>query len=466
MSIFWDGIEGHLDAPALISEGRIVSYEELASTADEIASALGGRSLVLFICRISTASVAGYMAMFRARAVPLLLAEGLPAESLASIAEAYRPTHIYAPIELTDAGTTLWSGGGYRLVRTDADSDLEMSPDLAVLLTTSGSTGSPKFVRQTYANIEANTASIIEYLGIAPGDRAITTLPMNYTYGLSIIQTHLTAGAAIVLNDAAMTEKRFWTALRESEATTFGGVPYSYELLDRLRFDRMDLPSIRYLTQAGGKLAPHLAQKFIDTAERMGHKFIIMYGQSEATARISWLPWEHAREKAASIGIAIPGGTLSIEDDDGREITSADAPGELIYRGPNVTPGYAQSRHDLAAPDENRGKLRTGDMATRDSDGFFYIVGRKKRFLKIYGSRVNLDEVEGIVRRASIDCAASGRDDMLELWVTSDADAARAAEMLRGETSINRAGWRVRVTDAIPRSESGKIQYGELEARA
>ena len=318
-------------------------------------------------------------------------------------------------------------------------------------------------MRQSVQNVEENTRSIVAYLGITGQDRAITTLPMSYTYGLSILQTHLAQGAAVILTEATMLDKRFWTLFREQEATTFGGVPYIYEMLKKLRFARMDLPSLRHITQAGGKLSKELSEEFSEICTQKGIQMIVMYGQTEATARMSYLPWEYAISKAGSIGVAIPGGTFQLIDAEGGIIERPETTGELIYSGKNVTLGYAQDRFDLNKPDENHGILHTGDMAKRDADGFYYIVGRKKRFLKLFGSRVNLDEVEGLLKKQGIECACTGEDDRMDVYITDVQQLDRAGAFLREHTSINPNGFSVRYIEEIPRNESGKVLYTALE---
>ncbi|MFA6409666.1 MAG: AMP-binding protein, partial [Gammaproteobacteria bacterium] len=249
---------------------------------------------------------------------------------------------------------------------------------------------------------------------------------------------------------------------KEAKVTTFGGVPYTYEMLKRLRFERMHLPDLKYITQAGGKLNPKLSEEFADICAKKDIKFYTMYGQTEATARISYLPSEFAKTKVGSIGIAIPGGKLWLEED-GRLIDGNDISGELVYSGDNVTLGYAESRVDLAKGDDNNGVLYTGDVATRDKDGFYYVVGRKKRFLKIFGNRVNLSEIEHLVRTMGYDSACVGIDDNLKIYVTSKEEHQRIRSEISRLTGINQAGFSVKYISIIPRNEVGKILYSELE---
>jgi acyl-coenzyme A synthetase/AMP-(fatty) acid ligase len=338
--------------------------------------------------------------------------------------------------------------------------------DLALLLTTSGSTGSPNLVRQSYENIEANTASIVEYLELTEQERPITTLPMEYTYGLSIVNSHLAAGACVLLTTKTLMQKEFWSFFRDQRATSFGGVPYTYEMLKRLRFFGMNLPSLQTMTQAGGKLSAELHREFAEFAQTNGRRFFVMYGQTEATARMSFLPHRRSLEKCGSIGIAIPGGEFSLVDEQRGVITAPDVIGELVYKGRNVTLGYAESGDDLIKGDENGYALATGDLARRDADGFYYIVGRKKRFVKIFGNRVNLDDAERLIQAAFPDlgCACAGRDDHMAVFITDPGQAAAVRRFIAAKTGINPAAFAVTPIQAIPKNAAGKTLYSRLEA--
>jgi len=301
-------------------------------------------------------------------------------------------------------------------------------------------------------------------LELTESERTITTLPMNYTYGISIINTHLAAGASIVLTDKALMQKEFWQQLKDFEATNFGGVPYTFEMLNRLRFERMNLPTLRCVTQAGGKLSPTLHEKFAKWAVDAGKKFIVMYGQTEATARMSYLPAEKSLEKCGSIGIAIPGGRFALLGENGSEITEAEMAGELVYYGDNVTMGYAECGEDLVKGDDRGGRLETGDMAKFDKDGYYYIVGRKKRFLKIFGNRVNLDETERLLKTEFPNCdfACAGVDDKMSVFVTDEKIKDAVLPFLTDKLKFHASAFKICLINAIPRNESGKVLYKDL----
>ena len=190
--------------------------------------------------------------------------------------------------------------------------DANLYKDLGLLLTTSGSTGSPKLVRLSYENVKANAESIAEYLSIDENERPITSLPMYYSYGISVINSHYIKDATLLLTDHPVIQKLFWMFAQDEKATSIAGVPFTYEMLRRLRIFKMDLPYLKTMTQAGGKLNAKLAKEYIENAQATGKRFFVMYGQTEATARMSYLPLDKALEKYASIGIAIPGGRFAI----------------------------------------------------------------------------------------------------------------------------------------------------------
>ena len=466
-NIMWN-FKDYYDRCALTDEfGMELSYQELEKEAELLAKAVGGRCLIFSLCSNTIGSVVGYVSFLKHRIVPVMLNAHLDEELLYSLINTYRPKYLWVPAEKQKIilnSVVCYERFGYVLVKTHFDKEYSLFSELGLLLTTSGSTGSPKFVRQSYKNIEANTRQIAEYLELNQEERPITTLPMNYTYGLSIINSHLLVGARILLTDKTMMERGFWDFMKEQKATSFGGVPYTYEMLDKLRFFRMDLPDLKTMTQAGGKLIPELHKKFAEYAEEKGKRFVVMYGQCEATARMGYLPAEKAVEKCGSMGIAIPGGTFHLIDVNGETIKEPYVTGELVYEGENVTLGYAECGEDLIKGDERNGLLQTGDMAQFDEDGYYYIVGRRKRFLKIYGNRVNLDEVDRMIKGKfeHVECASTGVDDHMYLFLTDEACAAQVKEFVVAKTGLNPAAFKVIVIDCIPKNDSGKTLYREL----
>ena len=436
-------LKQYSDRIAVITDsGEQLTYNQL----DNKTKVNVPRGLVFCLAKNTLDSLVGYITCLQS-GLPIVMLDGSKhKEVIDALIDVYRPEYI-------------WDGG---LKETGLKGG-EINPELALCLTTSGSTGSPKFVRLSAKNILANAVSIAQYLEIDENERPITTLPMYYSYGLSVINSHLIKGATILLTDKTYAQRDFWNFMKEQKATSIAGVPYTYELLRRLRFFRMDLPDLKVLTQAGGKLNKDIAKEYIEYAATNGKKFYVMYGQTEATARMSYLPWESAQEKYASMGIAIPGGKFSLIDTDGKEISEPNVDGELIYSGPNVSLGYAECRDDLMQGDENHGVLHTGDVARRDEDGFYYITGRLKRFVKIWGNRCNLDATEQLVKSITTSCACVGVDDKITVFVTQDGLEQSIISLLTERTGLNIRAFEVRVIDAIPVKDSGKIDYPVLQ---
>lgn len=466
MNSIWD-FTAFADRTALLDEaGESMTYGQLQAEGDELAKAVGGRCLAFILCRNSIGSVLGYTVFLNHGIVPVMVNSHLEETLLSNLLEAYAPEYLWLPTdqELQFPGMEkTYEARGYILLKTGFAKHYPLYEDLALLITTSGSTGSPKLVRQSYENILDNARSIAAYLRLDETERPITTLPMNYVYGLSIINSHFLVGATVLLTDKGLMQKEFWQFFREAGATSFGGVPYTYEMLFKLRFFRMDLPSLRTVTQAGGKITPELHEKFAAWAAETGRNFVVMYGAAEATSRMGYLPPEKAVEKKGSMGIPIPGGTFELLDAEGNRITEPHTTGELVYTGKNVTLGYAESGEDLIRGDERHGRLETGDMAQFDEDGYYYIVGRKKRFLKIYGNRVNLDEIDRMVKAEfQIEMASAGKDDHLYLFVTDEKTAESVREFVIGKTKLNPAAFKAVVLDEIPKNDAGKTLYSEL----
>lgn len=450
---------------AISDNGNKVTYGELMSFSNRVMDVLPERSLVFSLCHNTIGSLMGYVAFLSTRNVPLLLSADLDKELLQYLLDTYQPNYLWMPEEMTEQfeGNVVMSEYGYSLL-SYSDKKIDMYPELALLLTTSGSTGSPKLVRQSYTNIESNAQSIMQYLELDETERPITMLPMNYTYGLSVINSHLLVGATILMTDESYAQKKFWDFFKSQGATSIVGVPFTYEILKKLRFFRMELPTLRYMTQAGGKLLPELHKEYAEYAIANDKRFYVMYGQTEATARMSYLPYKRSLEKYGSMGIVIPGGTFHLIDVDGTDIEKADVVGELVYEGPNVTLGYAECQYDLSKGDERKGILVTGDMAKRDEDGYYYIVGRKKRFLKIYGNRVNLDETERMIQSQfdGMECACVGEDDHMQIYVTGKNMETDVTEFITNKTGLNWKAFTVHYIEEIPKNESGKKNYQKL----
>lgn len=460
-------LETFSDHTAIIShDGQPHSYGALLANAHRLAAVLETRSLVFCLCDNTLGSLTGYLSLLLNGSVPLMLDHGLDQELLNNLISIYKPGYIWTPQKRAESigqGNVAIRLLDYSLIQLPAGNAYPMHRDLGLLLTTSGSTGSPKLVKLTYENIHANASSIAEYLSIDQNERPITALPMSYSFGLSIINSHLIKGATILLTPHSLTEKPFWEIFNTFKATSLSGVPYSYEILKKVRFLNRHYPHLKTMTQAGGKLEAGLTREFAEFCKANGIRFFVMYGQTEATARMSYLHPDYSLTKLGSMGVAIPGGTFSLIDDNGTRIEDSDVIGELVYSGRNVSMGYAVCGEDLAKGDENKGILVTGDLAKRDAEGFYYIVGRKKRFIKLFGNRINLDETEQLIKQITADCACTGHDGKMLIYVTRRDLIQQVKDFVSAKTGINPTGFDIRHINAIPKNSSGKTLYSDLD---
>ena len=368
--------------------------------------------------------------------------------------------------EPRDRSTELWDGGT-ELWERDTPSSTVPHPELATLLATSGSTGDPKLVRLSRGAVLANTASIIEALGITGADVAVSSLPFYYSFGMSVLNTHLAAGATVVVEAGGLVARSFWPAVDRYQVTSLALVPSQYEMLRRLRFDPRRHPSLHTLTQAGGRLRADLVRDFHERMASVGGRLFVMYGQTEAAPRLTTLPAGRLAEKLGSVGPAVPGGRLTVRLEDGTETTAPGVVGEVLYRGPNVMMGYAETAADLARGDERGGLLETGDLGHLDEEGYLFIDGRLKRFGKVFGVRLNLDDVERLAAATGPGAvAAVAGDDRVVVFVegaTVEQLAPRVSQ-LADRLKLHWSGFTMRGVPALPLLSNGKVDYRALES--
>lgn len=261
----------------------------------------------------------------------------------------------------------------------------------------------------------------------------------------------------------SITQRKFWDLFKEFEVTSLSGVPYTFEILKKFRLLNFELPSLKKLTQAGGKLSNDHLEYFADFSRNKGIDFIVMYGQTEGTARLSYLPTEFINNKLGSIGRPIPGGRFHLVDENGVKIEAPETPGELIYIGPNVMLGYADKLDDLFNGDVNKGLLRTGDIAYYDIDEFYFIVGRIKRFIKIFGNRINLDELEQLLKKSDVDSVCVGKDNLLIVYLLLEEHKIIVKDLFSKKLGIHPSAIELRIIQEFPKNESGKTLYSKLD---
>jgi long-chain acyl-CoA synthetase len=438
----------HGDAVAVVDDDSIAfTYAQALAIGEALDAALGARSLVFLQASNSAASVATWLGLLASNHATLIIEADLAPERLAALVDAYQPDAIIDPLN-------------EQMVR-HRDGGTALHPGLSVLLSTSGSTGSPKLARFTAAALFANAGAIADYLQLGPQERPLLCLPTSYSYGMSVINSHAAVGATVVVTRHSVMAAEFWERLAISRATSLSGVPFHYDAIRRLGMDRLATPTLTTLTQAGGKLPVPVAQRYAAWAEQHGRRFITMYGQTEAGPRLTWLPPEQLASHAGAIGVPIPGVSIDLVAADGALITGPGVSGEMRCRSPAIMMGYALGAADLARGDEMGGVLMTGDLAARDADGILSITGRVSRMIKLFGTRVNLDDIDAALARLDVQGAAFGQDDQLRILIEGgDTEAVR--EALIAGFSFPPRGLMVRRVAALPRAASGKLLYAAL----
>ena len=450
--------------------GERLSYGALEVAVAAVAGAPGlpAGALAFVYTSNRSADVVAELGFARGGLAVVLLDASLPEPQRRSLERLYVPEVVAglvpavvpegAPLawgEHEAAGLVWWQARG-------GPEAAPVHPDLALCLSTSGSTGSPKFVRLSATNVLSNARAIEQALRIGNDEVVLAHLPLHYSYGLSVLHSHLAAGSTVVLTGESVVRPAFWEQLREHRVTTLPHVPYGYQMLDRVGFADRDLPTLRTLTQAGGRLDVEHATRLHRLMTDRGGSFWVMYGQTEATARMAVLPSDEFEALAGSVGRAIPGGSFEVVAD-GPD--PSDRPGSIVYRGPNVMLGYADDRAGLGRGDELGGVLVTGDEGRLDGD-VVTVVGRRSRIAKVFGLRFGLDEVERAAAAAGGGAAVAALegDNAVVLFVEGrapDACAALARSLARS-LRLPAAGVHVVGLDELPRTASGKVAYAEL----
>ena len=341
-------------------------------------------SLGVIFCENTISWIISFLAAVNQKATIILLPKDFDELAYKNILKNFSPNWVWRSDQQNKISIehTLKN---YKFLQENVTRNLKLPQ---VLLTTSGSTGSVKFVRLTYNALKSNANSIVQYLNLNKKDNALVNLPVSYSYGLSIVNSHLVAGAAIHLEDINPLNKYFFEVCKNLKITNLNGVPETQAMLLKLGLKTKIWPSLRFVTQAGGNLQKRHKQEMRSLSKLFNFQFFVMYGQTEAAPRISFINLTKSNEKQInSIGKAVPGGSLEILDNTN----------ELVYKGPNVMLGYANTADDLFLPDQQKGYLKTGDIAVRDNDGYYYLTGRLKRIGKLSGKRVNLDDIEKVI---------------------------------------------------------------------
>ncbi len=416
------------------------SYKDLSDLSNELKNNISEKNICLLICGNNLESIVGYLTFLNSnKVVTLLVDRSFKVEFIYKIIKIYKPSYIFAPQEINFSSFNIkqkFKSYNFYVSRLKLRNKINYINYL--LLPTSGTTQNPKFVRLSKKNLLSNSKNIIRELKIKKNHTTITSMPMGYSYGLSILNTHLLCGAKIILNNRTIFEKIFWNIIKDKKVDSFGGVPDLFEYLKRLKFENQNLSSIKYISQAGGKLDLDTLNYLEQVCEAKKIKFFKMYGQTEASPRISILQWKYFKKKKDSVGKPLKGTKIKIIDKKGAEIKKDNMTGEVCLKGENVCLGYAKNIKDLSKKDINKKKLFTGDLAFKDKDGFLYIVGRKKRIIKIFGIRINMDDIENLLKKNDINCKCKMEDKKIKLNIDNLEFAEISKNILSQNLGINK----------------------------
>jgi acyl-CoA synthetase (AMP-forming)/AMP-acid ligase II len=466
--------------------GQTIAGRELPSLIAGFAAGFASAGLltgdrILIGCGISPVSTIAYLGAMYGGFVPVLAEQRLLSSSGDSLLAQARPKALWTedgwhPAKNIDGISQFLGAFGPKDVNSFPPT-LRAEDDLAALMPTSGSTSAPRLVMVSHGNLRANTEAIIRSQCLSARERAMLIMPLSYCFGASVVHTHLYQGGGVVFDSRFMFPDKVLNAIHTHGCTTFAGVPAVYNILvRRSNLKSIPLPGLRRFLQAGGALAPETIQairNLVPTAE-----FFVMYGQTEATARISCLPPARLREKLGSAGLPLDNLEVRIVDDEGREVRKGEI-GEIQVRGPSVCGGYFDDKESTDRKFSG-GWLKTGDFACRDEEGYLWIKGRTDDFIKIRGLRVSVGEVEAKVSAIPgvYECAATAvrhpeAGEALALFVVADHEVAKRgpadqgtdglAEKVRRSLPPHWTCTSVRIVAELPRTANGKIARSQLQ---
>jgi len=463
----WDFEKYGKNISVILERDIKYTYNDINELQQEMASYLDARTLIFMLVENSIGSLIGYIACIKNKVVPLMLDVNISQEKFNYIYNIYRPKYIWLPelSQIKKLGTVVYSKFGYVLLKSEYLWK-DLYSELALLMCTSGSTGSNKLVRISYKNILENTKSIISALDIKENDKALCVLPMHYAYGLSVINTHLFCGATILLSNRKIYDKRIWEYFKKFHGNSISGVAYTYKILKKLGFEKWELPDLEVITQAGEKMSEELYSYLTEYACKNGVRFYPMYGQTEATARMTCMEWNKNRDKFGSVGKSISGGKINILDSENNYISMPKKVGQIVYEGENVALGYCENVEDLSKGNEWRNILFTGDMGFIDEDGYLYVIGRNDKYIKLAGNRINIQEIQNILERKFKECIFDVKFDKKKVFVLYEGEISNeeVLDYISKYMGFSKNIYKIIKIKEIPILASGKIDNRKIKS--
>ncbi|MDA7713976.1 AMP-binding protein [Candidatus Pelagibacter sp.] len=437
------------------------TYTQITELEEKISKYIKKKSLVFILSGNNLETIIFYLAALKNNCAIHFIDKNTNYQLIQKLILKYKPNYIFSNKEIKNRNyKKQLEFYNYSIFFQKKFLNLKVNKNLSILLSTSGTTGTTKLVRQSHKNYISNTKSIIKGLKIKKNYSTITTLPISYTFGLSIINTHLFAGTTIILNENSVLQKDFWDKYKKYLPKTIYGVPFTYELITKIGLKKLFHNNLKFIAQAGGHLNEKIFVEIANFAKKKSVNFFSMYGQTEGTARMSILDSKYSLHKIGSIGKPIYGGSFFLVNSDGKIIKKPNQVGELMYRGNNVCLGYANSLSDLKKGDENKKIISTGDLAKFDEANFYYIVGRIKRFIKIFGNRISLDDVELIFEKMGYKVICGNKDDSLIInYVDKKLDKIKIIKDLSKILRINTRFINLDLIKEFKTNSSGKVIF-------
>jgi long-subunit acyl-CoA synthetase (AMP-forming) len=446
-----------------------LSYKQVLTETNKIKKKIKNKSLILIVSENSLGSLLAYIFCIINNHVGIILDSKTSKQNIIKIFKSYQPNYVFLSKKTKSIFKKIclekYTFFDQSLMKNKINKKKKLNKNLSLLLSTSGSMGSIKFVKLSRNNIKHNTDSIISYLKINKKDSAITNLPISYSYMLSVINTHFEVGASIVISKYSLIEKKFWKILKNSKVTSFNGVPYTYEILTRIGLKNIKIDTLKYLTHAGGKLEKNKLEEIIKFCKKNNLKFFSMYGQTEASPRISYLKPEFSQKKIGSIGKGIPGSKIYIIDNTSKKIIKPFVEGEIICEGKNVFMGYSNNYKDLKKANEENYKLKTGDLGFVDKDGFLYITSRISKIAKIFGNRVDLGALESLMSQKGYKVVCLSDNKKVFIFIEKKYNKTNLINTISKITNLNINSFELTKLKNLPRTANNKISYHELKNR-
>ena len=444
-----------------------LTYKQVFIETSKIKKRIKNRSLILIVSENSLGSLLAYIFCIINNHVGIILDSKTTKQNIVKVFNKYQPNFVI----LSEEMKTIFNNKCYEdynffdqsLMKNRSNKKKELNKNLSLLLSTSGSMGSIKFVKLSQGNLKHNTDSIVKYLKINNKDSTITNLPISYSYMLSVINSHFEVGASIIISKHSLVEKKFWETLKNSKITSFNGVPYTYEILTKIGLKNIKINTLKYLTHAGGKLEKNILIQILSFCKKNNLKFFSMYGQTEASPRISYLEPKFSTKKIGSIGRGIPGSKIYIIDNAGKKIHKPFTEGEIVCEGKNVFMGYSKNYKDLKKCKEENYKLKTGDLGFFDRNGFFYITTRINRIAKIFGNRIDLGTLESLMSQKGYKVACLSDDKKVFIFIEEKYIKKNLINTISKMTNLNIRSFELIKLKYLPRTSNNKVSYNELK---